>query len=255
MTKLMEIKAANRNILIPLFKDCQYDRVIIDSVLEGNFGSAYADSASHPTVGRLDSGEFTMLGGNPVAAGAKVLLRHAPIYYVTPQDNEWRRLLQLEFGARISALPFTNFSSKSLSTAHLAKLTWAVPSTFELKRIDKPLAERLPSDVGNEYFFETFHSIDDFLGRGIGFCILYQEKIVSSATSMARSNKAIDIEIETVPDFRKQGLGTAVGAKLVSYCLENRIEPRWLAANAVSEKLALKLGYIRQETYETYEIQ
>jgi RimJ/RimL family protein N-acetyltransferase len=251
----MEIKAADRNILIPLFNNCQYDRVLIDSVLEGNFGSAYADSVSQPMVARLDSGAFTMLGGNPIAAGVKDLLRRAPIYYVTPQDNEWRCLIQDEFGTRISALPFTDYSSKSLDPARLAKLIWTVPPTFELKRIDKPLAEQLPSDIGNEYFFENFQSVDDFLGRGIGFCILHQNKIVSAATSMAQSSKAIDIEIETVPDFRKQGLGSVVGAKLVSYCLEQRIEPRWLAANAISEKLALKLGYVRGVTYETCAIQ
>jgi RimJ/RimL family protein N-acetyltransferase len=72
---------------------------------------------------------------------------------------------------------------------------------------------------------------------------------------MAQSSKAIDIEIKTSPDFRKKKLGTVVGAKLVSYCLENKIEPRWLAANPVSEKLAMKLGYIRGESYDTYEIQ
>jgi RimJ/RimL family protein N-acetyltransferase len=255
MTILMEIKAADRNALIPLFKDCQYDRVLIDSVLEGNFGSAYVDSVSQPMVARLDSGAFTVLGGNPVVAETKDLLRHAPIYYVTPQDNEWRNLLQREFGTRISALPFTDFSPISLDLAHLAELIRVVPPTFELKRIDKPLAEQLPSDVRNEYFFENFQSVDDFLEQGIGFCILHQDRIVSAATSMAQSSKAIDIEIETVPGFRKQGLGTAVGAKLVSYCLEQRIEPRWLAANAVSERLALKLGYVRGETYETYAIQ
>jgi len=81
------------------------------------------------------------------------------------------------------------------------------------------------------------------LKRGIGYCILHRDRIVSAATSMAASKKAIDIEIETVPDFRNQGLGTTVGAKLVLHCLEKKIEPRWLAANVISEKLALKLGY------------
>ena len=242
---LLEIEAVDRSILRSLFESCQYDRVLIDSVLEGCFGSAYADSASEPTVARLDSGAFTMFGGNSVAVDVKELLQLAPICYVTPQNDEWRRLLQDEFSARITVLPFTGFSSGSLDLAHLAKLIGVLPSAFELKQIDKPLAEQLPSDIGNENFFENFWSVHDFLGRGIGYCIVYQNRIVSAATSMAQSSKAIDIEIETVPDFRKQGLGTVVGAKLVSHCLEQRIEPQWLAANAVSEKLALKLGYVR----------
>jgi len=254
MTKISEKELADRNILIPLFEDCKYDRVLINSVLEGNFGGAFADSVSQPVVARLDSGAFTMLGGNPLAVGAKDLLRIAPIQYVTPQDNEWRSLLQSEFGSRVSALPFTEFSSKTLRVNKLNKIILEIPPSYTLVQINKSLAERLTADIGNEYFFENFRSLDDFLGRGIGFCVIHQGRVVSAATSMAQSSKAIDIEIETLPEFRKQGLGTCVGARLVSHCLEHEIEPRWLAANADSERLALRLGYARGETYETYAI-
>lgn len=195
-----------------------------------------------------------MLGGNPSAAGLKDLLHLAPIRYVTPQTDEWRRTLQGEFGAGISALPFTDFSPVALDPVRLAELIQTVPPACELKRIDKALSRQVPADMSNEYFFENFHSVEDFLGRGIGYCIVHQKKIVSAATSMAQSSRAIDIEIETVPDFRKQGLATTVGARLVAYCLEQRIVPRWLAANPVSEKLALRLGYVRGETYETWAI-
>ncbi len=93
MTIPVEIPAAGRYILIPIFQDCRYDRVLIDSVIEGCFGRAYADSAVNPTVARLDSGAFTMLSGNPYAAGVRDLLRLATITYVTPQWIEkisWR---------------------------------------------------------------------------------------------------------------------------------------------------------------------
>jgi GNAT superfamily N-acetyltransferase len=255
MAMLVEIEEDDRDVLISLFENCRYDRVLIDSVLEGHFGGAWADSRSKPVVARLDSGAFTMLGGDPMAMGVKALLRHAPISYVTPQNDEWRRVLQEAFGVRVAALRFTDFSPAALDAAHLAGLIGAVPPGSELVRIDKPLAERLSSDIGNEYFLENFRSVDDFLGRGVGFCVLCQERVVSAATSMARSSKAIDIEIETAPDFRGQGLGTAVGAKLVANCLEQGIEPRWLAANPVSERLALKLGYVQGETYTTFAIQ
>jgi predicted GNAT family acetyltransferase len=101
---------------------------------------------------------------------------------------------------------------------------------------------------------ENFHSVDDFLGRGIGYCVVHHNRIVSAATSMAASRRAIDIEIETVPGYRKQGLATVAGAQLVAYCLERGIEPCWLAANAASERLALRLGYVRGDRYETLAI-
>ena len=255
MTMPVELQVADRHRLIALFENCPYDRVLIDSVLEGHFGRAYADSPTNPAVARLDSGEFTMLGGNPNATGVKDLLHLAPIGYVTPQTAEWRDTLQSEFGTHLRTLPFTDLSAVALDRAHLVRLTGALPALFELKRIDRALAEQLPADMGNEYCFENFGSIDDFLGRGIGYCILGRNKIVSAATSFAQSRRAIDIEIETVAGYRKQGLATVVGAQLVAHCLERGIEPCWLAANAASERLAVRLGYIRGDCYETYAIQ
>ena len=167
MTVLMEIKVADRNTLVPLFKECQYDRVLIDSAIEGDFSNAYADSVRQPMVARLASGAFTMLGGNPMTAGAKDLLHYVPICYVTPQDNEWRNLLQREFDTRISALPFTVFSPRSLDQALLGKFVSTGQPHFELERIDQALIEKPPSDLGNEYFFENFQLADDFLKRGI----------------------------------------------------------------------------------------
>jgi GNAT superfamily N-acetyltransferase len=254
MTMPVEIQAAGRQRLTALFQDCPYDRGLIDSVLEGHFGRAYADSVASPTVARLDSGTFTMLGGDPTAAAVQDLLRLAPISYVTPQTAGWRRTLQDAFGAQMTPLPFRDFSTAALDRAHLARWIGTLPPVFELKRVDRALAEQLPSDLGNGYFFENFHSIDDFLGRGRGYCVLYRNRIVSAATSMAASRRAIDIEIETAPDYRKQGLATVVGAQLVACCLERGVEPRWLAANAASERLALKLGYVRGDRYETLAI-
>ena len=225
MTMPVELQAADRHRLIALFEDCPYDRVLIDSVLEGTFGRAYADSLANPAVARLDSGQFTMLGGNPNAAGVKDLLHLAPIGYVTPQTAEWRHALQDELGTTLRALPFIDFSAVALDPAHLMRLAGALPALFELKSIDRALAEQLPADIGNEYCFENFYSTDDFLGRGIGYCILFGNRIVSAATSFARSRRAIDIEIETVAGYRKQGLATVVGAQLVAHCLEQGIEP------------------------------
>lgn len=112
-----------------------------------------------------------------------------------------------------------------------------------------------PTVARSEYFFESFASIDDFLKRGIGYCIVRQNRIVSAATSMAASRQALDIEIETAAGYRREGLATVVGAQLVAHCLERGIEPRWLAANAASERLALRLGYIQGDSYETLSIE
>ena len=255
MSSIVEIAVTERHVLAPLFGENRYDTVLINSVLEGYFGISYADSPSIPLVARLDSGAFTMLGGNPKVAVVRALLHHAPIYYVTPENDEWRRVLREEFGDRISSLSFTAFSSRSLDESRLVELVRGLPTGFELKRIDRQQAERLSSDMENEYFLENFESVGDFLNRGMGYCVVHKGRLVSAATSMAMCRGAIDIEIETVSEYQRRGLGTAVGARLVLHCLQRGIDPKWLAANATSERLALKLGYEKGETYETFEIE
>lgn len=130
-----------------------------------------------------------------------------------------------------------------------------IDSNYKILRIDKKLANQLLVDINNNYFFEHFSSIDDFLVRGIGFCVKYNDTIVSAITSMAATEKMINVEIETHYEFRNKSLGTAVSARLLLYCLENKIEAQWLAANKISEKLALKLGYSKSEIYKTFIIE
>lgn len=168
----VEIPVNERYNLVPLFESCRYDRVLIESVLEGRFGVAYGDSVSEPTVARLNSGAFTMLAGDPRAPDVKEFLRLEPIAYVTPQTAAWRQTLQEAFGERISALPFVDFSASALDLAHLEKLIETLPAGFEFQRLDRALAEQLPLDTGNAYFFENFHSIADFLQRGLGYAVL-----------------------------------------------------------------------------------
>jgi len=252
MTEIYSINKSEREILFPLFKENRYDIVVMKSILEGHSGEAYSDSKTNPTVSRLDSGAYTIFGGNPNSVAAIELIRKAPINVVTPENKAWEQLLYNEFEGRISYQPFYKFSSNCLNKENLLQLATNIDSEYKVLRIDRELAYQLSIDISNNYFFEHFRSIDDFLTRGIGFCVKYKSKIVSAATSMAASEKMINIEIETHIKFRNRNLGTAVSAKLLLYCLENDVESQWLAANDFSEKLALKLGYVKDEFYKTF---
>lgn len=251
MAEIYSINKNERQILFPLFKDNKYDVVVMKSILEGHCGEAYADSKTSPTVARLDSGAYTILGGNPNAAAAVDLISKAPISVVTPENKSWEQLLYNELKGEISYQSFCKLLLKDIKKDILLKLILDIGDEYEILRIDKELADQLGKDINNDYFFEHFSSIDDFLTRGIGFCVKSNNKIVSAVTSMAACEKMINLEIETHPEFRNRNLGAAVSAKLLLYCLENDIQGQWLAANEISEKLALKLGYIKEEYYKT----
>lgn len=252
MSELYTISKNDRKILLPLFKENRYDTVIMKSILAGYQGTGVTDSKINPTVSRLDSGAYTILGGNPNSTAAIDLIRIAPIHVVTPENNVWVNLLHNEFEGKITYQPFYRYLPNSLNKDYLFKLSGSIDNTYKILRIDGELARQLPKDIDNDYFFEHFNSIEDFLTRGIGFCAIHNNKIVSAVTSMAAAERVINIEIETQYDYRNRNLGSTVCAALLLYCLENNIEAQWLAANDISGKLAEKLGYVKGVSYKTF---
>jgi len=237
-----------------LFEESKYDTVMIRSVLEGYFGTAHVDSIENPTVARLDTGSFTMFAGDAESDEVLELIKVNPVYIVTPETEEWMAVLRSEFKYNITDLNFTECISDDIAIKRLNEIIDSLSEDYSIRKIDRELAKRLPDDIDNEYFFENFNDIEDFMNRGVGYCVLHADKIVSAATSTAACNTAIDVEIQTDLRFREKGLGRIVGAALVKHCINNHLTPHWLAANESSLRLAIKLGYVEGRRYTTFEI-
>lgn len=250
----MIFKIRNKENAKSLFIFNKYDTVLISSALNGYSGTIYVNSLENPTIGRIDTGAFTIFGGNPESPECIEFIRVAPIYYTTPENNLWAIQLKKEYGGRIKELPFVEYSPDTINLDDIRRIIKSLGNDFELNRINTETANRVIQEIRNEYFLENFSSPADFYKRGIGFCIKHNNRIVSAATSMAASDNAIDVEIETIEEYRNMGLDTIVGAKLVEYCLMNDIIPKWLAANMDSERLAVRLGYSKGRKYVTYQI-
>jgi GNAT superfamily N-acetyltransferase len=240
---------------VTLFAAHRRDRAIIDCVLEGHVGQAFADDLAAPTVARLDCGPFAALAGDPASATARDLVRHAPIDWVTPETDAWRALLEAEFAGRIRRIDFVELAATSLDAGRLEALSHALPKGFTLAGLDAQLTEALIRDLGKQWLLDSYASMDDFLARGIGYVVLCEGRVVASAASAVSSSRAIDIDIEVAPAHRRKGLGAAAGAALALECLRRDIEPLWLASNSVSVHLAEKLGYTACGEYETFEVQ
>ena len=80
---------------------------------------------------------------------------------------------------------------------------------------------------------------------------LYQGTPVAGASSYTVYRGGI--EIDTRVDFRRQGLATACGARLILNCLERGLYPSWDAHSRASLSLAEKLGYKLDRPYPAYE--
>ena len=78
--------------------------------------------------------------------------------------------------------------------------------------------------------------------------------MASGASSYSAYSGGIEIEIDTKPEHRRQGLAYACGARLILECLERGLYPSWDAQNRISAALAVKLGYNFSHEYTAYEI-
>jgi predicted GNAT family acetyltransferase len=93
---------------------------------------------------------------------------------------------------------------------------------------------------------------EDFVTRGFGFCILQDRRIVSAATTFAICAKSIEIQVSTREKHRGKGLATAVSAQLLLHSLETGLDPNWDADNLRSARLAKRLGYTPQGSYNLW---
>ena len=86
----------------------------------------------------------------------------------------------------------------------------------------------------------------------MSFSPVYQSHVVSAATSFSIYDDGIEIEVASHPDYRRKGLATIVASILILDCLDRGKYPSWDGANEESVKLAQKIGYKLQESYDTY---
>ena len=91
-----------------------------------------------------------------------------------------------------------------------------------------------------------------YLRRGLGMPVPLEGRLAAGASSYAVCRDGIEIEIDTRPDCRRQGLALACGAGLILECLSRGIFPGWDAHDLRSAALAQKLGYRMEGPYPVF---
>lgn len=252
MSAIKPIERAKIGNLAPLFTRHR-PSFLIDAILEGHLGSALTDDEDTPSVAQLSYADIIVFGGDSGHPAALELVETLPVDKgILPAPGGWRDLLFSVHGERVISIERHAFSDHRLDITRLRWLEVQVPEGFQIRRIDLELARRIDTDSSliSEDHVHNFDSPEDFVARGIGFCILKGDRIVSGASSYAFCNRGIEVQVNTHPDFRQRGLATAVSAALLAHCLEHGVEVHWDAGNSTSVRLAEKLGYVPTDTYE-----
>ncbi|MCB9765256.1 MAG: GNAT family N-acetyltransferase [Alphaproteobacteria bacterium] len=218
-------------------------RVVIDAALEGRLGTVRGYGA---TAARVSLGCYHILGGAASRAALDHLLPDADlgpgVELVPPHDPGWLDALHDRFGARLLERPMRTFSSAPLTTDRLSTFVESLPAGYALRALDAPLAAQLGPALA-PHGLQSHPSTEAMLSSAPAFGVLHGDRLVAACTPYARSAGGVEIAVSTHVDHRGRGLAGGVAAALARWCLAQGLHPAWTAANPISKRLALRLGY------------
>lgn len=259
----------------PLFVGLEYNLVVL-AVIEGaNPGRIYADDAHGPSSAFLCSAEGYYLGGDPgndafnLALGKRIADRIFAGDTIRPGEDQldlrfcpdtWENQLDVILEGKSPIMQHRrHYVCRGL------KVSWQdrIPEGFSVRRIDGELLQMpgISNAVSplNRYAIDkmkgNWGSIDTFLQRGIGFCMLHGEEPVCWCIADCASEDACEVGIRTHPDYRRRGLATCTVAATVDHCLLhgfNLVGWHCWDANIGSIGVAQRVGFELERTYLSY---
>ncbi len=228
-------------------------------------GKIYVDNAENPTTFLIAHpyGISLLLGNENNAEFNSAFVKYALNEAKTRTKNEWLQAYPATWNDKLAVL-FENHTinedDKAGNDNHgKIELSTRVnfrfskekfisfrksfdSSTYTIVRTDKHLFEDMNGAVVPKYFW---NDADDFCNNAVGFSLIYNGRVASTAFSAFIIGQKLEFGIESVADFRGLGFAMHTCTALIDYCLEKDYEPVWACRlqNTNSYKLAQKLGF------------
>jgi len=129
---------------------------------------------------------------------------------------------------------------------------------YEVKRLTEEMMN--PSYFSNQAFFSKkilafWDSTDHFISKGIGYCAIDNNEIVSICFSGFVAGEFHGLGFETLKEHQGNKLAQAIAHALVKECIEKDLIPYWdcMDVNTPSISVAEKIGLTNAFNYRVYE--
>jgi len=230
----------------PLFKDIRF--YMGKSVLDGKLGKAYVDNLDSPKYACLKCKVFYFINGDINAEELESIINEITKgghCLIVTSDSIGNMIEEKFIGQFTKKQRYSIKKNPSFDEEKLNYFIQKLDPKYELKNIDKGLSERIVA--------EKFKDItEDFEHNGIGVCCLYNDELIGVCSSNIIYEDGIEVNVGTKEEYQRQGIATAMAAKLILRCLECGKKISWDAANLNSVKLAEKLGFEYDKPYDVY---
>lgn len=235
-----------------------WQETMITSCLQGVMGHLYADSEQHPKSVMAMLGDFCFYAGAP----NRELVAYKPngcehdFMIMTALLPEWFDLIESVYRERAKKVSRYAFKKEPdiFDRDKLSALTAAIGADYRLQMMDRELFECCGKQEWSRDLVAQYTDFEQYQRIGLGVVAFKDGQPVAGASSYSSYRGGIEIEIDTKAEYRRQGLASACGAKLILECKKRGLYPSWDAQNLWSVALAKKLGYRFDHEYTAYEI-
>jgi len=235
-----------------------WEETMIWSCLQGVMGRIYCNDPENPGAAMAMLGDFAFFAGD--ACESLVLYKPAhctqDFIIMVPQNDQWAGLIRKCYGNKAKEVSRYAIKKETgiFDRNKLIQMTAALPEGFSLKMIDESAYHACLAEAWSRDLVSQYSDYDTYRRLGLGAVILKDGEPVSGASSYTRYKDGIEIEIDTKVSFRRMGLASICGARLILACMDRNLYPSWDAQNLWSVALAEKLGYHYSHEYRAYEI-
>ncbi|MCB6609036.1 GNAT family N-acetyltransferase [[Clostridium] symbiosum] len=253
---IYHITGENLKKLEPLYLG--WEETMIWSVLQGEMGSAWADSLTEPRSARLAIADFSFLAGEPAGELAEFWPEEAASGFtiMVPENEAWSEEIRRIYGE--NAKQIVRYAIKKepdiFDRDKLRKMAAALPAGYELRMMDEAVYRMARAEKWSEDLCSQFPDWETYRKRGLGTAVLHDGILVAGVSSYTVYLGGIEIEIDTKEEHRRKGLALAGAARLILECLDRGLYPGWDAQNRGSLALAEKLGYHFEREYTAFEV-
>lgn len=254
---MIELTKKDLHLLSQL--DLPKDNVNIRSYLQGIIdGFAWINEKTNPTTGILVIADFCILIGdidtNAKSEIIEILSKNCKGKLIVSNNSIWYKFIENNFHGTFKK--YKRYSMKRepkvFDKSRLNEYIMAVQHEFLPIRINKEVYYKALEQYWTADFCSNFLSLNHYLKYGVGYVVMEDGEIISGASSYSYCEGAIDITIETKPEYKRKGLALACASKVILECIERGIYPQWDASNLLSVLLAQKLGYNVDKEYWVY---
>lgn len=249
-----------------LYANLRYN-LVVDSIFDGNTPAwVYVDDPNQPETALMwNTQDAILVAGRPDQVDVNLAFhqfileqlipdakkRYVPELSLYYSAQKWDKMIDI----LLKGLQHQKALRRYYTSVH-PKIDWRlkIHPDCEMKSINLSILKN--ERMGNveqvrRWVLSFWGSMEDFLGTGFGYCLLYQGIIISWCLSVYASENHYELGVATIPGFQYQGYATLVAAACVEHCAVNRFVAHWhcwednLASIAVAEKVGFErpLGY------------